>query len=32
MPAIKFTYFDIEAKGELTRLLLHAANFDFKDE
>ena len=32
MPAIKFTYFDIEAKGELTRLLLHAGNFDFKDE
>ena len=32
MPAVKFTYFDIEAKGELTRLLLHAGNFDFKDE
>merc|ERR1712037_780858 len=31
MPVIKFTYFDIEAKGELTRLLLHAGNFDFED-
>ena len=28
---IKFSYFDIEAKGELTRLLLHAGNFDFED-
>ena len=32
MPMIKFSYFDIEAKGELTRLLLHAANFDFEDD
>ena len=31
MPAIKFSYFDMEAKGELTRLLLHAGNFDFED-
>jgi len=31
MPKIKFTYFDIEAKGELARLLLHAGNFDFED-
>jgi len=32
MPMIKFSYFDIEAKGELIRLLLHAAgNFDFED-
>merc|ERR1712184_234620 len=31
MPMIKFSYFDIEAKGELTRLLLHAGNFDFED-
>ena len=31
-PMIKFSYFDIEAKGELIRLLLHAAgNFDFED-
>ena len=29
---IKFSYFDIEAKGELTRLLLHAGNFDFEDD
>ena len=28
---IKFSYFDMEAKGELTRLLLHAGNFDFED-
>jgi len=32
MPMIKFSYFDIEAKGELTRLLLHAGNFDFEDD
>ena len=32
MPIIKFSYFDIEAKGELTRLLLHAGNFDFEDD
>ena len=32
MPLIKFSYFDIEAKGELTRLLLHAGNFDFEDD
>ena len=31
MPMIKFSYFDMEAKGELTRLLLHAGNFDFED-
>ena len=31
MPMIKFSYFDIEAKGELIRLLLHAGNFDFED-
>merc|ERR1712156_914482 len=32
MPMIMFSYFDIEAKGELTRLLLHAGNFDFEDD
>ena len=32
MPVIKFSYFDMEAKGELTRLLLHAGNFDFEDD
>merc|ERR1711971_1076119 len=31
MPMIKFSYFDMEAKGELTRLLLHTGNFDFED-
>jgi len=31
MPMIKFSYFDMEAKGELTRLLLHSGNFDFED-
>merc|ERR1712203_1018282 len=31
MPMVKFSCFDIEAKGELTRLLLHAGNFDFED-
>ena len=31
MPEIKLTYFNIEGKAELIRLLLHAGNFDFED-
>ena len=30
MPEIKLTYFNIEGKAELIRLLLHAGNFDFE--
>jgi len=28
---VKLVYFDVQAKGELTRLLLHAGNIDFED-
>ena len=31
MPEIKLTYFNIEGKAELIRLLLHAGNFEFED-
>ena len=31
MPKIKLTYFNIEGKAELIRLLLHAGNFEFED-
>jgi len=31
MPEIKLTYFNIEGKAELIRLLLHAGNFHFDD-
>ena len=31
MPEIKLTYFNIEGKAELIRLLLHAGNFNFED-
>merc|ERR1712108_108297 len=31
MPIVKFVYFDIQAKGELTRLLLAAGNIDYED-
>ena len=31
MPEIKLTYFNIEGKAELIRILLHAGNFDFED-
>ena len=30
MPEIKLTYFNIEGKAELIRILLHAGNFDFE--
>jgi len=32
MPDVKFVYFDAQAKGELTRILLNYGNIDFKDE
>merc|ERR1711963_1069122 len=31
MPMVKLTYFDLEGRGELIRLLLHAGNIDFED-
>merc|ERR1711863_125596 len=31
MPIVKLVYFDIQAKGELTRLLLAAGNIDYED-
>jgi len=31
MPIVKFVYFDAQAKGELTRLLLAAGNIDYED-
>lgn len=31
MPMVKLVYFDVQAKGELTRLLLNAGNIDFED-
>lgn len=31
MPLVKLMYFDVQAKGELTRLLLTAGNIDFED-
>jgi glutathione S-transferase len=31
MPMVKFVYFDAEAKGEVTRLLLSAGNIDYED-
>merc|ERR1712073_248498 len=31
MPTVKLTYFDLEGRGELIRLLLHAGNIDFED-
>jgi len=32
MPDVNFTYFDLQAKGELTRILLNYGNINFKDE
>ena len=31
MPMVKLVYFDAQAKGELTRLLLAAGNIDYED-
>jgi len=31
MPLVKLVYFDLQGRGELTRLLLHAGNIDFED-
>merc|ERR1712210_381795 len=31
MPMVKLVYFDLEGRGELIRLLLHAGNIDFED-
>merc|ERR1711936_915733 len=31
MPMVKLSYFDLEGRGELVRLLLHAGNIDFED-
>merc|ERR1712227_103617 len=31
MPMVKLTYFDLEGRGELIRLLIHAGNIDFED-
>jgi len=31
MPIVKFVYFDLQGKGEVTRLLLNAGNIDFED-
>merc|ERR1711936_1532470 len=31
MPMVKLSYFDLEGRGELIRLLLHAGNIDFED-
>merc|ERR1712130_599177 len=31
MPMVKLVYFDLEGRGELIRLLLHAGNIDYED-